>query len=111
MAVKVHSIDSVKPCDIISSYTHGTGLFGVSGKKDQFPDAFVFAAVSSEVSEQMPLIVWSQDSDFAQACDRNDHIIRVRSMCQLLDALAIAPESQQMIEPLELRTDLFLAAL
>lgn len=111
MAVKVHSIDSVKPSDILTSYTHGTGLFGASGKKDQFPDAFIFAAISSDVSEQAPLIVWSQDGDFAQACDRDHHITRVRSMSQLLDALAIAPEGQQTIEMLEQRTDLFLGAL
>ncbi|WP_295941471.1 PIN domain-containing protein [uncultured Xanthomonas sp.] len=111
MSVEERSIDSVKPIDILSSYTHGTGLFGPSGKKDQFPDAFIFATISSDVSEEKPLIVWSQDGDFALACDRTDHITRVRSMPQLLDALGIIPEGEQMIEMLEQRSDLFLPAL
>jgi len=111
MRAEVRSIDSVKPTDILSSYTHGTGLFGPSGKKDQFPDAFIFATISSDVSGDNPLIVWSQDGDFAQACDRNEHITRVRSMPQLLDALGIAQEGEAMIELLQGRDDLFLVAL
>ncbi len=111
MQAEVRSIDSVKPSDVLSGYTHGTGLFGASGKKDQFPDAFIFAAISADVGAENPLIVWSQDGDFAQACERSEHITQVRSMPQLLDAIGIVPEGKEIISLVEQHSDLFLDAL
>ncbi|WP_312708733.1 PIN domain-containing protein, partial [Stenotrophomonas sp.] len=43
---EMQSIDNVRPSYILEQYTQGAGLFGPSGKKEQFPDAFIFAAVS-----------------------------------------------------------------
>ncbi|AWH33946.1 PIN domain-containing protein [Stenotrophomonas sp. SAU14A_NAIMI4_8] len=108
---EVRSIDNVKPSHVLEQYTHGTGLFGPSGKKDQFPDAFIFAAVSGDVSAEKPLIVWSQDGDFAIACEESGHITRVTSMPQLLDALGIKREDDAIQELFDSQPELFLTAL
>ena len=107
MKAEIRSIDSVKPNHVLSQYTEGTGLFGASAKKNQFPDAFVFAAISSDVSAEKPLIIWSLDGDFTQACEQHPHIAQVKTMPKLLNALGIAPEGASMIELLEERPDLF----
>lgn len=108
---EIQSIDNVRPSCILEQYTQGTGLFGPSGKKDQFPDAFIFAAVSGDVSGEKPLIVWSQDGDFASACEKAEHITRVTSMPQLLDTLGIKREGDAIQELFDSQPELFLTAL
>lgn len=108
---QVRKIDIVKPSHILEQYTQGIGLFGPSGKKDQFPDAFIFAAISDGVSAERPLIVWSQDGDFSNACEKAEHITRVTSMPQLLDALGIKRENDEMRELFEGKPELFLTPL
>jgi len=94
---EVRSIDTVKPSHVLAHYTNGTGLFGPTGKKHQFPDAFIFSALAIDLNERNPLIVLSQDGDFANACENEPHIQRVTSMAALLKELAIEPESDAMI--------------
>lgn len=94
---EVRSIDTVKPSHVLAHYTDGTGLFGPTGKKHQFPDAFIFSALASDLSEHNPLIVLSQDGDFANACEKEPHIQRVTSMPALLKELAIEPERDTTI--------------
>lgn len=89
---EVRSIDAVKPTHVLNHYTQGTGLFSASGKKDQFPDAFIFATITQGVDAANPLIVWSQDGDFSSACERTQYVQRVTSMPTLLEALGIQPE-------------------
>lgn len=94
---EVRSIDTVKPSQVLTHYTNGTGLFGPAGKKNQFPDAFIFSAIAGDLSERNPLIVLSQDGDFANACEKTPHIQRITSMAALLKELAIEPEGAAMI--------------
>jgi len=94
---EVRSIDAVKPSEVLTHYTNGTGLFGPAGKKNQFPDSFIFSAITSDLSERNPLIVLSHDGDFASACEKTPHIQRVTSMAALLKALAIEPEGAETI--------------
>ncbi|PPT23352.1 hypothetical protein XarCFBP6771_02955 [Xanthomonas arboricola] len=105
------SIDEVKPSEVLKHYTEGTGLFGPSGKKDQFPDAFIFAAIGAGATEHSPLTVWSNDGDFASACDKEEHIQRVTSMPKLLEALGIQPEGEGLIQLIEDCPDKFEAPL
>lgn len=106
--VDIHDIDTVKPSSVLDDYTHGKGLFGQSAKKDQFPDAFVFAAVAATVSEESPLIVLSQDGDFTEACNKQEHITRVSSMPGLLDALGLVPEGEDLVDAVEAEVELFM---
>ncbi|HDS1039283.1 TPA: DUF4935 domain-containing protein [Stenotrophomonas maltophilia] len=107
----VRSINSVKPTHILDQYTHGTGLFSASTKKDQFPDAFIFAVISKGVSAKRPLIVWSQDGDFSTACEKAEHITRVTSMPKLLRALGVMPEGEAVIQVFDDNPALFLHPL
>jgi hypothetical protein len=104
---EVRSIDEVKPTDVLKDYTHGAGLFGPSAKKDQFPDAFIFAAIGQAATKDEPLLVLSKDGDFAKACEEAPHIHRVDSLPRLLEALGIAPEDDELISTIEEDIDLF----
>lgn len=108
---QIRSINSVPPTQILDQYTHGTGLFSASTKKDQFPDAFIFAAISEGVNADRPLIVWSQDGDFATACEKAEHITRVTSMPKLFEALGVTPEGEAVIQVFDDSPALFLQPL
>ena len=51
---------------MLFSYVNSKGFFTVEGKKNQFPDAFVFECLRTEASEEEPIIVVSNDRDFEQ---------------------------------------------
>lgn len=108
---EIRSIDEVKPTDVLKDYTHGAGLFGPSAKKDQFPDAFILAAIGRTATEKDPLLVLSKDGDFAKACDEAEHIERVDSLPRLLEALGIAPENADFLSSIETDPSLFHAPL
>ncbi|MFT3762287.1 MAG: PIN domain-containing protein [Pseudoxanthomonas sp.] len=105
--VDVKGIDIVKPSAVLDDYTHGTGLFGSSAKKDQFPDAFIFAAIAATTSKDSPLIVLSQDGDFTEACIKHKHITRVGTMSGLLKALGLQPEDNELMTVVEAEVELF----
>lgn len=105
--VDVRGIDTVKPSAVMNDYTHGTGLFGPSAKKDQFPDAFIFAAITATASEDSPLVVLSQDGDFTEACIQQKGITRVSNMSDLLEALGLQPENEAVITVVEADVELF----
>ncbi|EMR0601629.1 TPA: PIN domain-containing protein [Stenotrophomonas maltophilia] len=110
MRAEVLSIDNVKPSDVLNQYTHSTGMFA-EGKKNQFPDAFIFGAVSDGAGPEDPLIIWSLDGDFTHACEQSEHITQVKRMPQLFEALGIIPEGEQKMSWLEECHDLFTRAV
>ncbi|WDS37826.1 PIN domain-containing protein [Pseudoxanthomonas sp.] len=105
--VDITSVDTVKPSAVLEDYTHGKGLFGPSAKKDQFPDAFIFAAISATTSKDSSLLVLSQDGDFTDACGKHKHIARVSTMPGLLEALGLQPEDKALMEVIEAEPVLF----
>lgn len=105
--VDIRGIDTVKPSAVLEDYTHGVGLFGPSAKKDQFPDAFIFAAIAAAASEESPLLVLSQDGDFTDACLNHKDITRIRSIRELLEALGLQPEDEALMAVMEAEVDLF----
>lgn len=67
------SIDEVKPSSVLDAYTRRTGLFSGVGKKDQFPDAFIFERIRTEASTSNPIVIISADkrlSGASQKCER-----------------------------------------
>ena len=87
------SIDTVKPSLVFESYARRTGLFGVNAKKDQFPDAFTFEALRQDATKADPLIIVSDDKDFAAAIKDAEHVIRVKSIADLFAALGLMIEA------------------
>lgn len=100
------SIDTVKPSAVFESYTHKTGLFAGEAKKDQFPDAFIFEALKAEAQKDAPLIVVSDDGDFATAISQSKHVSRLRSIGALFEHLGLKSEAAPDVEEfLEANTD------
>ena len=83
------SIDAVKPSDVFSSYSDGRGFFAGEGKKDQFPDAFIFECLTKEASAQAPLIVVSDDGDFRCPVQSNAHMTLLKSIPDLFEHLGL----------------------
>ena len=92
------SIDTVKPSFIFSDYVMSRGFFGEGVKKEQFADAFIFEALKNEVSDENPIIIVSQDSDFDKAAREEEHIIVLTSLESLFEHFNL---SIQRIEPIE----------
>lgn len=88
------SINDVPPLSVLNDYTHGKGVFSDSSKKDQFPDAFIFAAVASVASEDQPIAFITADKDFSKAIDQADHITELNSFQELMAHLNIAEVSE-----------------
>jgi hypothetical protein len=87
------SIDGIKPSVVFSAYAHKTGLFSDDAKKDQFPDAFIFEALKIIATPSDPLIIVSDDKDFAAAIKDVEHITRVTSIADLFAELGLTIEA------------------
>lgn len=92
---KTLAIDNVKPSVVFAAYASGEGFFTGEGKKDQFPDAFIFECLKVEASSKSPVIVVSNDADFEKPVKDEKHISLVKSLPDLFKTLGLevkAPE-------------------
>ena len=72
-----------------------------SGKKHQFPDAFVFERLKEESSQNEPLIIVSRDKDFEQPVNDHIDISLVKSIPGLFSELGLVLEDPKIEEFLE----------
>ena len=89
------SVNDVKPIEIFRQYTHGKGLFGPAGKKNLFPDAFIFERVKKLIDDHTHLIIVAKDGDYIGPSGDETHIQLVSSVPDLFAALGLqqaAPE-------------------
>ena len=84
---KILAIDEVKPSIVFSHYTAGEGFFTGQGKKDQFPDAFIFERLKAEVSSNEQMIIVSNDKDFEKPVKAENHISLVKTLPELFEKL------------------------
>lgn len=96
LGAKVIPIDDVSPSVVFGAYTDGTGFFGGEGKRDQFPDAFIYEALKSKATEQAPLIIVTADGDFDSPTQEEDHISTVASVPDLFSTLGLEFEAPEM---------------
>jgi hypothetical protein len=92
LGAKALTIDEVKPSVVFNDYASGQGFFSGEGKKDQFPDAFLFECLKQEASEKEPVIIVSNDGDFAAPAKDVKHITLVTSLPELFDNLGLEME-------------------
>lgn len=95
------AIDSVKPSAVFSAYSAEEGFFTGQGKKDQFPDAFIFECLKAEATEEQSVIIVSNDGDFEKPVEGQDHISLVKSLPELFETLGLqvdAPELDDFLE-------------
>lgn len=86
------SVDDVSPSSILKEYASRSGFFGPDGKKDQFPDAFIFGALAPLANNESPVIIVSDDRDFLTPSKEEEHIILLRSLPELFKWLGLAVE-------------------
>ena len=92
LAATILPIDDINPSTILTAYSESRGLFA-AGKKDQFPDAFIFARLLKEVSADRPLIIVSNDGDFVGPSDAEPHVTHLASIEELFGALGLLMET------------------
>jgi PIN domain len=105
------SIDTVPPTTVFDAYAQKSGLFSGEGKKDQFPDAFIFEALKATATADDPLVIVTDDNDFDAVIKGADHITRLKSISALFDELGLAIEAAQYVEAFfkETQSDLIAA--
>lgn len=111
LKAKTLAIDSVKPSNVFSAYASGEGFFSGEGKKDQFPDAFIFECLKAEASKESPVIVVSIDGDFVKPIQGQKNISLVKSLPELLKKLGLQVEAPEVDDFLDSHSDELLEAV
>lgn len=98
LGAKTLAIDEVKPSAVFAAYAAGEGFFSGEGKKDQFPDAFIFECLKAEASKKTPVIIVSSDGDFGGPVKDAKHITLVKSLPELFKALGLEIEAPEIAD-------------
>lgn len=96
LSAKTVAIDEVKPSAVFAAYAAGAGFFSGEGKKDQFPDAFIFECLKKEASEEAPVMVVSNDGDFVKPVQSEKYISLVKSLPELFKELGLEMEAPEI---------------
>jgi len=96
LGAKTLAIDDIKPSSIFAAYAAGEGFFTGEGKKDQFPDAFIFECLKAEASKKEPVIIVSSDGDYDKPVQSETHISLVKSLPELFKALGLEVEAPEI---------------
>ena len=101
LTCKTLEIDNIKPSVVFSAYAADEGFFTREGKKNQFPDAFIFECLKAEASSKEPMIIVSNDRDFEKPVETEKHISLVKSLPELFEKLGLkvdAPDIEDFLE-------------
>jgi len=110
LEAKTLKIDDVRPSQVFDAYAAGEGFFA-EGKKDQFPDAFAFECLKQQASAATPVIIVSQDNDFAAPVKGQAHISLVGSLPALFAELGLEMEAPEISQFLDAHKKELLAAV
>ena len=94
-------IDDIRPSVVFSAYGANEGFFGHQGKKDQFPDAFVFECLKAEATNEEPVTIVSKDGDFEEPIKLEKHLSLVKSLPEFFDLLGLVVEEPEVEDFLE----------
>ena len=98
-------IDDVKPAAVFTHYANRTGFFSGDGKKDQFPDAFIFECLKKVSSEKSPVIIVSDDGDFERPAALEAHVTVIKSLPELFRLLGYEMDAPPVEEFLTEKID------
>lgn len=90
------SIDDVRPSDVLGPYSRREGFFSGEGKKDQFPDAFIFECLRKIANDGSSIIIVSSDGDFVGPSKLMDNIKLVKTFAELFFALGLQIEAPEV---------------
>jgi hypothetical protein len=105
LKAKTLSIDAIKPSVILDSYTQKKGLFSGEGKKDQFPDAFIFECIRAEASTNDPIVIISNDKDFDAPVKNEDNLSVLKSIEGLFKTLGLQVDDPDIEDFLDKQHD------
>lgn len=108
LKAKILTIDDVKPSTVFTAYGEGNGFFAEKGKKDQFPDAFIFECLKAEASAESPVIIVSDDGDFDVPVESAEHISLLKTVPELFKELGLQVEAPEIEEFLDDNEDALL---
>ncbi|MGP0567003.1 MULTISPECIES: PIN domain-containing protein [unclassified Nitrospina] len=92
------AIDNVKPSNVFKAYGDKSSFFSGKGKKDQFPDAFIFECLKAEASADSPVIIVSLDNDFESPVESENNISLVKDLPTLFKNLGLQVEAPEIEE-------------
>ena len=109
MGAKSLRVSEVETNKVFLEYFNERGLFADgSGKKHQFPDAFVFERLKDEASQNEPIIIVSKDRDFERPVNDQKHISLVKSLPDLFNSLGLKLEDPEIDHFLEQNFDVLI---
>jgi hypothetical protein len=103
LKAKTLAINNVMPSTIFAAYGAGEGFFAGDGKKNQFPDAFIFECLKAEATEKTPVLIVSCDGDFVKPIENEANITLVQSLPDLFTKLRLVVEAPEVNEFIESR--------
>src|ERR1700741_475017 len=92
----VLKMDLVKPSSEFQYYSEKSGIFSGEAKKDQFPDAFILKCLKAEATEDDPITIISDDSDFDGVDEREEFIELLKSIPELFTDLGLEVEPPEI---------------
>lgn len=110
IGAKTLKIDDVKPSVVFRAYANSDGFFNGEGKKDQFPDAFIFECLRAETDKANPVIIVSSDGDFDKPVVADADIALVKSIPDLFSKLGLQVKAPEIDNFLEQHKDELIAA-
>ena len=108
---KTLEIDNVKPSVVFSAYAADMGFFTQEGKKNQFPDAFIFECLKAEASSKEQIIIVSNDRDFEKPVEGEAIFSLVKSLPELFESLELKVDAPNIEDFLEHHEDELLEAV
>ena len=108
---KILTIDDVKPSTVFAAYGEGKGFFSGKGKKDQFPDAFIFECLKAQASAESPVIIVSKDTDFDVPVKSAEHISLLKTVPELFQELGLQVEAPEIEEFLSVNEEALLSLI
>ena len=101
LSATVLSIDTVKPSAVFGAYSGATGFFSGSGKKQQFPDAFIFECLKAAAPAPETLVVVSNDGDFSGPAAAAGNVTVVKSIPDLFKILGLEVDAPDVADFLD----------
>ncbi|MBK8158768.1 MAG: DUF4935 domain-containing protein [Rhodospirillaceae bacterium] len=101
LQAKVILIDSVQPSKIFFCLQQKEGFFSGEGKQHQFSDAFIFESLRQTATDELPIIIITNDDDFLAPTKGEKNLSVLRSVPDLfkhLDLEIKAPEVEAFLE-------------
>ncbi|MBD3814864.1 MAG: DUF4935 domain-containing protein [Halothiobacillus sp.] len=100
------SIDGVKPSQVLDAYTRQTGFFSGEGKKDQFPDAFIFEALRTVATGEAPMVIISNDGDFDGPVRGDPAFEKLKTLPALFEKLGFEVDAPDVADFLKAHHDM-----